>query len=281
MCNPHYELVVASRDKRGRTAFVAGLFGIGHGSDAGELRLGEVSPPRATSPVEWGDIVQLDNSVGSEAQLLEILRERLYTSVVSDVLDRQGLLDQAMAARIRPIEPGMRLVGRAHTVLAADVYQRPENPYAKEIAAVDALKAGDVMVATTNGSERTCLWGELLSTAARARGATGCLIDGHTRDVQRILEMAFPVFCTGFRPVDSSSRSIVIDYGCPVLCGDVLVHPGDIVFADIDGVVVIPHDRLEPTVHLALEKVEGENASRHMLENGFLLRDVYDRYGVL
>ena len=222
-----------------------------------------------------------DRNVSSEAGVIDILRAKLYTSVVSDALDRKGLLDQAMAARIRPIDPRMRLVGKAHTVLSADVYQRPENPYVKEIAAVDALKPGDVTVAATNGPERTCLWGELLSTAARARGATGCLIDGHTRDVQRILEMGFPVFCTGFRPVDSSSRSIVIDYGCPIRCGDVLVHPGDILFADIDGVVVIPQDRLEAAVQLALEKVEGENASREMLEKGFLLREVYDRYGVL
>lgn len=228
-----------------------------------------------------GDIVQLDSNVSQEVELFELLRTQLYTSVVSDVLDRQGLLEQAMAARIRPIEPRMRLIGRAHTVLTADVYQRPENPYVKEIAAVDALQPGDVMVAATNGSERTCLWGELLSTAARARGATGCLIDGHTRDVRRILEMGFPVYCTGFRPVDSSSRSTVVDFGCPVRCGDVLVQPGDIIFADIDGVVVIPQDRLESTVRLALEKVEGENASRAMLEQGFLLRDVYDRYGVL
>src|SRR5215204_4248734 len=223
----------------------------------------------------------LDTDIYMQEDLLNVLRTRLYTAVVSDVLDRQGLLDQAMSARIRPIDPRMRLIGRAHTVLTADVYQRPADPYHKEIAAVDSLKPGDVMVAATNGSERTCLWGELLSTAARSRGATGCLIDGHTRDVQRIQEMGFPVFCTGFRPVDSSSRSIVIDYGCPVRCGDVLVHPGDIVFADIDGVVVIPQDYLESTVRMALEKVEGENASRDMLEKGFLLRDVYDRYGVL
>ena len=212
---------------------------------------------------------------------LSILRERLYTAVVSDVLDRQGLLDQAMSARIRPLEPRMRLVGRAHTVLTADIYQRPENPYEKEIASVDSLKPGDVMVAATNGSERTCLWGELLSTAARARGAAGCLIDGHTRDVARILEMGFPLFCTGFRPVDSSSRSVVIDYDCPVLCGGVMVHPGDIVFADIDGVVVIPQARLGETVQAALEKVQAENSSRQMLEEGYLLRDVYDRFGVL
>jgi 4-hydroxy-4-methyl-2-oxoglutarate aldolase len=222
-----------------------------------------------------------DAQVRGEEVFLRILRERLYTAVVSDVLDRQGLLEQAMSARIRPLEPRMRLVGRAHTVLTADIYQRPANPYEKEIASVDSLKPGDVMVAATNGSERTCLWGELLSTAARARGAAGALIDGHTRDVARILEMEFPLFCTGFRPVDSSSRSIVVDYDCPVLCGGVMVSPGDVIFADIDGVVVIPQDRLEETVQAALEKVQAENSSRQMLEEGYLLRDVYDRFGVL
>jgi regulator of RNase E activity RraA len=216
-----------------------------------------------------------------QEESLRILREHLYTAVASDVLDRQGLLGQAMGARIRPLEPRMRLVGRAHTVLTADIYQRPANPYEKEIASVDSLKPGDVMVAATNGSERTCLWGELLSTAARARGAAGALIDGHTRDVARILEMGFPLFCTGFRPVDSSSRSIVVDYDCPVLCGGVMVYPGDVIFADIDGVVVIPQDRLEETVQAALEKVQAENSSRQMLEEGYLLRDVYDRFGVL
>jgi len=223
----------------------------------------------------------VEESRSREDDLLDILRTRLYTAVVSDVLDRQGLLEQAMHARIRPIDPSMRLVGRAHTMLTADIYQRQANPYEKEIAAVDALKPGDVMVAATNGSERTCLWGELLSTAARARGATGALIDGHARDVTRILAMGFPVFCTGFRPVDSSYRSTVIDYGCPVLCGGVLVHPGDVIFADIDGVVVIPNEYLVPTVEAALAKVEAENSSRQMLEDGYLLRDVYDRFGVL
>jgi regulator of RNase E activity RraA len=224
---------------------------------------------------------EVDTNASQEDSLLDVLRDRLYTAVVSDVLDRQGLLEQAMSACIRPIEPGMRLVGRAHTVLTADIYERPANPYEKEIAAVDSLKPGDVMVADTNGSERTCLWGELLSTAARARGATGCVLDGHVRDVRRIIEMGFPVFCTGFRPVDSSSRSTIVDFDCPVRCGGVLVHPGDIIFADVDGVVVIPRDHLQATVAAAVEKVEAENSSRQMLEEGYLLRDVYDRFGVL
>lgn len=222
-----------------------------------------------------------DTARETEDRLLGIMREKLYVSVVSDVLDGLGYHDQAMTARVRPISITDRVIGRAHTVLTADVYERPAEPYRLEIESVDALQAGDVMVACTNGSERTCFWGELLSTAAMARGATGCVIDGHTRDVRRILEMGFPVFCTGFRPVDSSSRSVVIDYRIPVRCGGVLVKQGDIIFGDVDGVVSVPRDVLEPVVEKALAKVEGENHSREMLLQGHKLRDVYDRFGVL
>ncbi len=222
-----------------------------------------------------------DSAREYEDRLLAIMREKLYVSVVSDVLDGLGYHDQAMAARVRPIAITDRVIGRAHTVLTADVYERPAEPYRLEIESVDALQQGDVMVACTNGSERTCFWGELLSTAAMARGATGCVIDGHTRDVRRILEMGFPVFCTGFRPVDSSSRSVVVDYRVPVRCGGVLIKQGDIVFGDVDGVVSVPRDVLEEVVEKALAKVEGENHSREMLLQGHKLRDVYDRFGVL
>lgn len=216
-----------------------------------------------------------------EDQLLNVLREKLYVAVVSDVLDSLGYLDQAMSEELRPLEPHMRVIGRAHTLLATDVYERAENPYDVEIDAVDALKPNDVMVACTNGSTRTCLWGELLSTAATARGATGCIIDGHTRDALQIMEMGFPLFCTGFRPVDSSYRSSVIDFGVPVRVGGVLVNPGDIIFGDFDGIVVIPKEVLPEVVDRAVEKVESENHTRDMLREGALLREVYDKFGVL
>jgi 4-hydroxy-4-methyl-2-oxoglutarate aldolase len=222
-----------------------------------------------------------DRSRAEEDRLLAILRDDLYVAVVSDVLDASGLLEQAMHHRLRPLAPGMRLVGRAHTVLTADIYERPEEPYGPEIAAVDALRPGDVMVASTSHSDRTCFWGELLSTAAVARGATGCAIDGHVRDALRIMEMGFPVFATGFRPVDSSSRSTVVCHGCPVEVGGVTVQPGDIIFGDYDGIVVIPPDRLAEVVTAAHTKVTSENASRDMLRSGAMLRDVYDKYGVL
>jgi 4-hydroxy-4-methyl-2-oxoglutarate aldolase len=223
----------------------------------------------------------IDGARAEQDRLLNILRQDLYVAVVSDVLDASGLLHQAMDERLRPLTPTMRLIGRAHTVLTADVYERPAEPYRLEIESVDALKPGDVMVASTNHSRRTCFWGELLSTAATARGATGCAIDGHTRDALRIMEMGFPVFTTGFRPVDSSSRSQVVAYGCPVEVGGVIVNAGDIIFGDYDGIVVIPPDRLEEVVTAAHRKVTSENSSRDMLLQGATLRDVYDRFGVL
>lgn len=211
----------------------------------------------------------------------ERLQRELYTGVICDVLDSLGFRQQAMEADVRPVHPGMTLVGRARTVLSVDVYHEPENCYEKEIAFVDALEPGDVAVGCTNRSTRTGLWGELLSTASRARGARGAVMDGYVRDVRRIIDMDFPVFAAGMRPVDSRGRSIVIDYDVPVICAGVQVRTGDIMFADIDGVAVIPQEVAEETVARALEKVQHENSTRQELENGAYLRDVFARYGVL
>ncbi len=217
----------------------------------------------------------------ADARLFEMLAAELYTAVLSDSLDALGYRDQAMDATIRPVYPGAVVVGRAHTVLSTDVYTMPADRYSTEIRAIDSLSPNDVLVAATNRSTRTCFWGELLSTAARARGARGAIIDGHVRDVRRIERMGFPVFATGMRPVDSAGRGLVVAYGEPVLCGGVIVHPGGIVFGDVDGVVVIPRAVEEEVIAHAREKVAGENRARQDLERGDFLRDVYDRYGVL
>ncbi|TFH35513.1 MAG: RraA family protein, partial [Dehalococcoidia bacterium] len=171
--------------------------------------------------------------------------------------------------------------GRAHTVLSVDIYEVKENPYENEIAAVDSLKPNDVLVGGTNCSTKTALWGELLSTASRARGARGAILDGHTRDIVRIAEMKFPVFATGTRPVDSKGRGIVLEYGRPVMCGDVIVHEGDIVMADIDGVIVIPREIEEKVIELSFEKASAEDTVRDELLKGALLGDVFKKYGVL
>ncbi|MBM3143246.1 MAG: RraA family protein [Chloroflexi bacterium] len=217
----------------------------------------------------------------SETEMFDTMRDRLYASVISDVIDSLGARHQGMRADIRPIYEGAVVVGRAYPVLTADVYKLVDDPYGPEIEAVDSLKPNDVMVVCTQRSTRTCFWGELLSTAARARGARGIVIDGYTRDVAQIIKMKFPTFATGIYMVDGAGRSIVIDHNCPVDCGGVLVNPGDIIFGDIDGVVVIPRELEKEVIPLALEKVSKENQVRDELLKGSLLRDAYNKYGVL
>jgi len=217
----------------------------------------------------------------NEQEMFDMMRDKLNAAVISDVLDSLGARKQAMRADIRPIYQGAIVVGRAYTALTVDIYKIIDDPYKGEIEAVDSLKPNDVMVVCTNRSTRTCFWGELLSTAAQARGARGIVIDGYTRDVAQITAMQFPTFATGMSVVDSANRSIVVDHGCPVNCGDVLVNTGDILFGDIDGVVVIPKELEREVIPRALEKVGKENLVRNELLKGAMLRDAYDKYKTL
>ncbi len=134
---------------------------------------------------------------------------------------------------------------------------------------------------SAQGSERAALWGELLSTAARYRGAKGTIIDGVARDIKLIREMNYPVFATGINPISSKGRIIAVDYACPVeICG-VKVSPGDLVVADIDGVVVVPKDVTEEAVKNALDVVSRESRTRDELREGAGLYDVYKKYGTI
>jgi len=209
------------------------------------------------------------------------MQDRLNAAVISDMLDRLGAREQAMRADIRPVYSGAIVVGRAYPVLNTDVFELDDDPYRGEIEAVDSLKPENVMVICTNRSTRTCVWGELLSTAARARGARGAVIDGYTRDVAQITTMQFPTFSTGMRIVDSAGRGMVIGHGCPVICGDVLVKPGDIIFGDIDGVIVIPKELEDKVIPLALEKMGKEDSVRNELLKGATLGEAYAKYKVL
>ena len=221
------------------------------------------------------------NQWNNDTELFDLMEERLYAAVISDALDAAGYREQVLRHTVRPLHPQTVVVGRAMPVLCVDVYEIPDEPYQQEIAAVDSLKENDVLVCSTNGSTRICFWGELLSTAARARGARGAVIDGFIRDAKQILTMGFPVFTTGLSPVDSNGRGEVVGYNVPIECGGVAVDPGDIVFGDADGVVVIPQAVETTVIEAALEKVSGENRTRDELLAGATLREVYDKYGIL
>ncbi|MCG9128810.1 RraA family protein [Candidatus Poribacteria bacterium] len=209
------------------------------------------------------------------------MSEELYVAVVSDALDAHGYRNQALCHKIRPLLPTTVVVGRALPVLCLETFEIPEHPYQEEIAAVDSLKQNDVLICSTNGSTRICFWGELLSTAARVRGARGAIIEGFIRDVRAIMDMGFPIFTTGISPVDSNGRGEVVAYNVPIECGGVTVNPGDIVFGDADGVVIIPQSVENQVIEAALEKVKGENRTRDSLLDGATLRQVYDEFGIL
>lgn len=217
----------------------------------------------------------------NDKELFNLMEKKLYTAAISDVMDDLGFRNQAMRHDIRPLEMDYIIAGRAKTILTVDVYDIPDNPYKMEIESIDSIKEDEVVVACTNQSSRNGFWGELLSTASKARGARGAVIDGITRDVKKIIKLGFPVFATGVKPVDSKGRGIVIKYDCPIKCGGVVVNPGDIIFADYDGIVVIPQKIIDKVIPATVDKVERENKSREELMNGAFLRDVYDKYGAL
>jgi regulator of RNase E activity RraA len=208
-------------------------------------------------------------------------KDLLSSAVLSDVLDALGHRTGALPPALRPLRPEWRLFGRAATLSAAPVAAEPARPYAVELECIDALRPGDVLVATTNGDRGSALWGELLSTAARARGATGAVIDGLTRDAARIVRLDFPVFAAGFSPLDSKGRIDGISHGQPVRVGDCVVRPGDWVFGDIDGLVVVPAALAEQAFPRALEKVRGEDRVREELRQGRSVREVFAEHGIL
>jgi regulator of RNase E activity RraA len=217
----------------------------------------------------------------ADRELFDFIEHTLYTAVVSDALDELGSVNQAMREYLRPLRSESCFAGRARTVSCVDVYHAAPNPYEKEIEALDSVLPDEIVVVATGQSKRNAPWGELLSTAARARGARGAVIDGLVRDVRKIMELGFPVFSAGIKPVDSKGRGIVYGYNVPVECGGVLTCPGDVVFADYDGVVVIPALLVPEVIRLATEKVRRENSSRAELMAGAFLKDVYRKYGVL
>ena len=221
----------------------------------------------------------------SEQETYTFIKDNLYVAAVCDMLDSLGYRNQAMHHRLRPLLPDVRncgFVGRARTVRWMETdYIVEEDPYGLEIDLMDSLVAGDVVVHSTDFSGTNAPWGELMTTIAKRNGAVGCICDSQVRDTVRIMEMNFPVYYTGIRPLDSQGRARVMAYDLPVRCGDVLVHPQELVFADHDGIVVIPKAVEQEVLQLALGRVGKESQARSDLQSGKTLREVYAKYGVL
>ena len=206
-----------------------------------------------------------------DRKLFEQIRDKLFTSIISDALDSAGFRNQAMSSKIRPLDDALILVGRARTASFMEVWHHEEgtNPYELEIKLVDSLLPFEIPIFACSNSARIGPWGELLSTAAQARGAAGAVMDGCTRDVRAIRAMKFPVFHGGIAPLDSKGRARIMALDIPIVCAGVHVMPGDLVVGDVDGLVVVPQTVEDQVLKIAFKKVTGESNTLKDLQRGF------------
>ena len=226
---------------------------------------------------------------GSDEELYGTIRHDLFTAVVGDVMDTMGLLRQFLPPQIKPLHDDMVVIGRALTVLEADVFTESPGPGATDsttesfglmFKALDDLKAGEVYICA-GASPRYALWGELMSTRAIQLEATGAVVDGYHRDTSGILRLGFPTFSYGGYAQDQAPRGKVIDFRVPLEIGGVRVMPGDIVFGDLDGVCVIPRAAEEEVFRKALEKVQKENLVGRAIQDGMSAQEAFKKFGVM
>lgn len=210
-----------------------------------------------------------------------VLRGALYSAVVSDVLDSLGHRHQVLDAALPRVSGHGVMLGRARTTQWEELDGQDPRPYELELLAVDNCELHEVLVCAAGGSMRSGIWGELLATAARHRGCAGALVDGAVRDVAKLAEMGFSVFARGVCPRDSLHRQRVTAVDVPVQIGGVTIRPGDLIVADCDGTVIVPHEIETEAVARAREKVSAENQVRDEIRAGVSASEVFRKYGVL
>ncbi len=211
---------------------------------------------------------------------LEILRSTLYTSVIGDILDQLGLYHQFLPPDIRAIPGTSMIVGRAMPVQIVDVSGPGAQPFGKLTEALDQLEPDDVYLAT-GGSIPCACWGEIMTQTARVRGAAGAVLDGYHRDTRGVIAQGWPVFSRGSFGQDAAVRTQVSDYRCQIEIDGVRIDPGDIVFGDVDGVVIIPRNRSSEVIEAALVKVRDEQRVMDEISQGMSSTAAFTKYGVL
>lgn len=216
----------------------------------------------------------------SERSYFEKIQQQLYTPVVGDILDTLGCYHQFLPANIRPLLPTMKLAGRAMPVLMIDVYGPQQKPFGLLTEALDQLEEGEIYLAA-GGTGRCAYWGELLTATARTRGAVGAVVAGWHRDTPQVLEQNWPVFSWGAFAQDSSVRTQVTNYRCAIEIGGVWIEPGDLVFGDQDGVLVVPKRLEQEVIEKAFEKASAEKVVRAAIENGMSSTEAFRTFGIL
>jgi len=216
----------------------------------------------------------------SDSELFALCTRELYTPVVGDILDDLGFTHQFLPPPIQPLRVEMKLAGRAMPVVMIDVHGKQKKPFGLLTEALDQLEPGEIYLAS-GGEMRCAYWGEILTATAKKRGAAGAVLNGFHRDTPKVLEQNWPVFSRGRFAQDSAVRTQVADYRCQLEIGPVTVQPGDLVFGDLDGVVIVPQKAEAEVVARALAKARGEKLVRQEIEGGLSSTAAFKKYGIL
>jgi regulator of RNase E activity RraA len=225
----------------------------------------------------------------SDDDLFALVQRELFTGVVGDVMDKLDLQHQFLPPQIQPLRQDMVVLGRAMPALSVDVFAERiagsanrlmDKSFGLMLEALDDLRKNEVYV-NTGSSPRNALWGELMSTRARKLGSRGAVLNGYVRDTKAILNMSFPTFAFGSYGQDSAPRSKVVDFRIPIEVGQVRVRPADIIFGDIDGVLLVPVEVEDEVFTRALEKARGEKLVKKAIEKGSSAVEAFEKYGIM
>lgn len=201
--------------------------------------------------------------------------ERLSTTNLSDALDKIGIRGAIIG--IRPLFGMPKVIGRAVTIKMTATGMVKSKRHLG-IDAIATAVPGDVIAIDNRGDLYNNCWGEILSCAAKKKGVLGAFIDGAARDIDACHEMEFPVFARGIVPITARGRIMQEDYNCAIRLGDVQVRPGDVLVGDVNGLVVIPPEKVEEVISAAEEIFEKEERMKADILKGMDILEVDSKY---
>jgi 4-hydroxy-4-methyl-2-oxoglutarate aldolase len=204
--------------------------------------------------------------------------ERLYTGAVADVLDAGGYRHQVLPSRILPLTLSMKVAGTAFPGFGVPTEDPSDNDMDKRLAMLESIPPESVTVWSCAGHTGSAHWGEMMSRSVMQRGCVGAVVDGGLRDTQAVLELGFPVWCSLRSPASSIGRWNIVDWNCPIVIGETTINPGDWVFGDADGVVVVPRDIALDVLAHAETRVATEREMREDLARGLSVTEAFTRH---
>ena len=208
---------------------------------------------------------------------------KLYTALIYDAMESIGLPGRSMSSGIYPLTVDMKVAGPAFTSRRQTTAMTDPYTHNIRLGQMKSMTPGCVYISDTQGNLNCGQFGEITATAMRAAGCTGAVIDGSTRDSNYLINMGFPTFCRFRNPVEGLGRSMIVDYQIPIyvngIDGMILVEPGDFIFGDNDGVVIVPKDKTVEVLEIAEKWFESEKRSRQAMAEGMDPFEVYNKFG--